>query len=92
MMLMNVNEPQSRGRIFSIFNLTDSLGTGIGKLVGGTLSVSLGSLAIAMKVSSAFWFICGAIILVLAFFFEKDISSLDEKMEKLKEQMKSRKA
>ncbi|SHH28122.1 MFS transporter [Thermosipho atlanticus] len=87
MMLMNVNEPRSRGRIFSVFNLTDSLGTGIGKLFGGLISTSLGSLAISMKISSAFWFICGIFLFILAMFFEKDIALLDEKMEEMKKKI-----
>ncbi|WP_238375225.1 hypothetical protein [Thermosipho melanesiensis] len=56
MMLLNVNEPHDKGRIFSIFNLTDSLGTGIGKFVGGVISISLGSLVVAMKISHIFGF------------------------------------
>ncbi|HIP92079.1 MAG TPA: hypothetical protein EYH25_01290, partial [Thermotoga sp.] len=54
---------------------------------GGMPSVAFGSLAVAMKISSAFWFICGGIIFVLAFFFEKDVALLDMKMEKLKEEI-----
>jgi predicted MFS family arabinose efflux permease len=84
MMLLNVNEPQDRGRIFSIFNLTDSLGTGIGKFVGGVISVSIGSLAATMIISSYFWFICAIFLFILFWYFEKDIKSLMKKMENLK--------
>ncbi|MHB8064032.1 MAG: MFS transporter, partial [Ruminiclostridium sp.] len=41
-MLMDVNVPENRGTIYSVFNLTDSVGTGIGKWIGGILSVSFG--------------------------------------------------
>jgi predicted MFS family arabinose efflux permease len=37
LMLMNVNVLENRGAIFSIFNLTDSLGSGFGRFVGGWL-------------------------------------------------------
>lgn len=84
MMLLNVNEPQDRGRIFSIFNLTDSLGTGVRKFVGGIISVSIGSLAAAMIISSYFWFICAIFLFILFWYFEKDIKSLMKKMENLK--------
>ncbi|MCK7472029.1 MAG: hypothetical protein MZU95_15715 [Desulfomicrobium escambiense] len=40
-MLLDVNPPEDRGPIFSIFNLTDSLGTGLGRWVAGMLSVAL---------------------------------------------------
>ncbi|MBO8160033.1 MAG: MFS transporter [Thermosipho sp. (in: Bacteria)] len=80
MMLLNVNEPQDRGRIFSVFNLTDSLGTGIGKYIGGLLSVTFGSLAIAMNVATYFWIICGIILLLMYFFFENDVKNLNTKM------------
>ncbi|MEN3008512.1 MFS transporter [Pseudothermotoga sp.] len=80
MMLLNVNEPQDRGRIFSIFNLTDSLGTGIGRWIGGLLSVSFGSLAAAMKVSAYFWLICSLFLFLLTFKFSRDVDSLESRM------------
>ncbi|MCS7175010.1 MFS transporter [Pseudothermotoga sp.] len=80
MMLLNVNEPQDRGRIFSIFNLTDSLGTGIGRWIGGLFSVSLGSLAAAMKVSAYFWLICSLFLFLLTFKFSRDVDSLESRM------------
>lgn len=87
MMLLNVNEPQDRGRIFSIFNLTDSLGTGIGRWIGGLLSVSFGSLAAAMKVSAYFWLICAFFLFLLVFKFSKDVESLESRMIALAQQM-----
>ena len=79
-MLLNVNEPQDRGRIFSIFNLTDSLGTGVGRWIGGSFSVLLGSLGAAMKVSAYFWFGCSIFLFLLTFYFAKDVQSLEQKM------------
>ncbi|MGB9821418.1 MAG: MFS transporter [Pseudothermotoga sp.] len=85
-MLLNVNEPQDRGRIFSIFNLTDSLGTGVGRWIGGSFSVFLGSLGAAMRVSAYFWFGCSVFLFLLAFYFAKDVQSLEQKMVALGEQ------
>ncbi|MEJ5228730.1 MAG: MFS transporter [Pseudothermotoga sp.] len=84
-MLLNVNEPQDRGRIFSIFNLTDSLGTGVGRWIGGSLSVLLGSLGAAMKVSAYFWFGCSIFLFLLTLYFAKDVQSLEQKMIALRE-------
>ncbi|HPE69327.1 MAG TPA: MFS transporter [Thermotogota bacterium] len=83
MMLLNVNRPQDRGRIFSVFNLTDSLGAGFGKFFGGTVSIALGSLAAAMKISALFWFGCAVVLLLLIPFFEGDIATLKNKMRGL---------
>jgi len=79
-MLLNVNEPQDRGRIFSIFNLTDSLGTGVGRWIGGSFSVLLGSLGAAMRVSAYFWFGCSVFLFLLTFYFAKDVQTLEQKM------------
>jgi len=89
MMLLNVNKPQDRGRIFSVFNLTDSLGAGFGKFVGGVLSISLGSLGAAMQVSSYFWFICAFFLFILMAFFKRDISSLQTQMYEMKKAVES---
>lgn len=83
MMLLNVNEPKDRGRIFSIFNLTDSVGTGIGRFFGGSMSVALGTLGAALEVSAYFWFICGFLLMLSAWYFDKEVEMLNEKMRKL---------
>lgn len=80
-MLMNVNPPENRGRIFSIFNLTDSLGTGFGQFFAGTLATAVGSLGVAMNVSALFWLPCGLVLLTAALVFPKDIASLNKKMK-----------
>lgn len=87
-MLLNVNEPQDRGRIFSIFNLTDSLGSGFGKFVGGALSVSLGSLGAALKVSAYFWIVCAILLFILAYYFSRDVENLQKNMMALSEELK----
>jgi MFS family permease len=83
MMLLNVNEPKDRGRIFSIFNLTDSVGTGIGRFVGGSLSVALGTLGAALEVTAYFWLACGFLLMLSAWYFEIEVEALNKKMRAL---------
>ncbi len=88
MMLLNINEPKDRGRIFSIFNLTDFVGTGIGRLVGGSLSVALGTLSGALEVTAYFWLVCGFLLMLSAWYFEFDVESLNRKMRELAERQR----
>ena len=55
-MLLDTNVPENRGAIFSIFNLTDSVGTGIGKYIAGLLSVGFG-LSFAINVCTIVGFL-----------------------------------
>jgi len=87
MMLLNVNEPKDRGRIFSVFNLTDSVGTGVGRFVGGALSVSLGTLGAALEVSAYFWFICGFLLMLSSWYFDQEVEQLNKKMRELAEKV-----
>jgi predicted MFS family arabinose efflux permease len=86
-MLLDVNVPEDRGAIFSIFNLTDSLGTGLGRWVAGLLSVGVG-LAGALAISSSFWVICAAVLILAARFFTRDIAALKGNMAKAAEEMR----
>lgn len=79
-MLLDVNVPENRGAIFSIFNLTDSVGMGFGKFVGGILSVSLGMSA-ALSISSAMWIPCAVLLFVLAYAFLPDIKKMQERLK-----------
>lgn len=91
MMLMNVNVPENRGAIFSIFNLTDSLGTGVGRAVGGWLAALL-TIGPAMTISSLFWLPCGIFLLVLASRFPRDVEALRQDMRNLADQMAGKRA
>jgi sugar phosphate permease len=87
-MLLDTNVPENRGAIFSIFNLTDSVGTGIGKYVAGLLSASFG-LAVAMWTSAGFWIPCGIFLLVAALVFAGDIKELQRRMVEVAREMKA---
>ncbi len=89
-MLLDTNVPENRGAIFSIFNLTDSVGTGIGKYVAGLLSVTFG-LGTAISVSAGFWIPCALFLWIASLFFVADVKSLHTKMEKLADAMKAKK-
>ncbi|AKI96721.1 MFS transporter [Kosmotoga pacifica] len=80
-MLMNVNIPENRGRIFSVFNLTDSLGTGVGKVFAGSVSATLGSLSAAMNISAFFWIPCAIVLLFAVYTLSNDVERLHRKME-----------
>ncbi len=87
-MLLDVNAPEQRGAIFSIFNLTDSLGTGLGRAVAGMLSGAVG-LSLSLAICSGFWIFCAILLVVVAAFFIPDIRRLKERMEAAAEEMRS---
>ncbi len=86
-MLLDVNAPECRGAIFSIFNMTDSLGTGTGRWFAGILSASVG-LSMALSVSVLFWLFCGAVLILTGKPFVSDMRTMHAKMEAVSRQMK----
>jgi predicted MFS family arabinose efflux permease len=91
-MLLDVNAPEERGAIFSIFNLTDSLGTGVGRGVAGLLSGLIGSLALPIVICTSFWGFCTVFLMVVSLFFVADVQRLRDAMRKAAEEMKAAKA
>lgn len=78
--LINVNAPETRGTIFSIFNLADDLGKGLSPfLIGSVLAVFLGRVA-AFNVAIAMWFVCAAAWFAMIRVFPQDLRRLDEEM------------
>lgn len=86
-MLMDVNPPEKRGAIFSIFNLTDSLGTGIGRWVAGLISVAT-TLTVSLAVSVSFWTICGIILVAIGGLFIRDMKHMHDQLALVAEEMK----
>ncbi len=86
-MVMNTNEPENRGRIFSVFNLTDSLGIGFGQFFAGVVAASIGSVGAALNISALFWIPCSAILLVAVRSLPKDRQLLRKKMKRRAESM-----
>ncbi|MCX7655958.1 MAG: MFS transporter [Treponemataceae bacterium] len=87
-MLLDVNVPEHRGAVFSIFNLTDSLGTGFGRMVAGFISDLLGLMA-SLAISASFWVFCGAVLLGTVSIFPRDRTSCKETLERVAEEMKA---
>lgn len=79
-MLTNVNLPEHRGGISSIFNLTDSIGAGFGPMIGGLISYYYG-LDFAMNLAVLFWIPCGFLFFVLATTLNKDVLRVNNLME-----------
>jgi predicted MFS family arabinose efflux permease len=88
-MLLDVNAPEHRGAIFSIFNITDSVGTGIGRWVAGLLSTALGSLAVSLAICSGFWIFCTACMVVAAGVFTLDLEALRARMRAVAAEMRA---
>jgi predicted MFS family arabinose efflux permease len=87
-MLLDVNAPEQRGAIFSIFNLTDSLGTGVGRGVAGLLSGAVG-LSLSLAICSGFWIFCVILLFAVTAFFIPDIDRLKSRMREVAEEMRS---
>lgn len=84
-----MNEVENRGKIFSIFNLTNSLGTGIGKLVGGSLSMVLGSMMMALNISALFWILWAFLLIFVVMYIGHDLTKIHLKMEKIAREMRT---
>lgn len=87
-MLLSVNPPEDRGPIFSIFNLTDAVGYGVGQFFAGMLAVKIGT-AYALGISFGFWVPCGILLLIASLYFNQDVRSMDSLMVKVAHEMKS---
>ncbi|MBT9164751.1 MAG: Bacillibactin exporter [candidate division WS2 bacterium] len=85
-MLANVNLPEHRGGISSIFNLTDSIGAGFGPMIGGLLSAYKG-LDYAMHTSVLFWIPCGILFFILIFTLNKDVLRVNTLMENTRKEL-----
>ena len=70
--LMNVNNPLNRGKVFSLYNFSDDLGRGFGPFIIGSLLVVLFGRNIAFNVASIFWLICGCFILMMVKTFPQE--------------------
>ena len=78
--LIDVNPPENRGTIFSLFNLADDLGKGFAPfLIGSVLGVFLGRQT-SYNVAILMWVICGLVWLVLIRVFPKDVAALEHRL------------
>jgi predicted MFS family arabinose efflux permease len=81
-MLINVNAPEHRGAAFSLFNLADDLGKGLGAWVVGALAAHLGRVP-AFHIANLMWIFCGGVLLVLVRTFPRDQAALQAQLARL---------
>ncbi|ACL69239.1 MFS transporter [Halothermothrix orenii] len=84
--LINVNPPEHRGTVFSIHNLTDSLGRGVGPLIGGFLVVSQGY-QWTMYFAVFAWIPCGLIYLWMYRTIDNDLDTLRGYLKRKREKI-----
>lgn len=83
--IMNVNRPEHRGTVFSVFNITDSLGMGMGPAIGGLL-IPLGYV-FTMNFAVFWWIPCGLIFLLVSRFITADRNKLRSLLEQRAKEM-----
>ena len=70
--LMNVNLPARRGKVFALYNFFDSIGKGIGPVIGGVLLTATNDYQLLMNFAICFWLLCAAIFAGVVFTIERD--------------------
>jgi MFS family permease len=86
-MVLNVNVPETRGSIFSIFNLVDALGKGFGPVIISALILRFGRLQ-AFNIANLFWLACGLLLFLTVFTFERDEARLRKRLEEKAREMR----
>ena len=87
--LMNVNPPENRGTIFSLFNLADDLGKGVAPfLIGSVLSVQFGRV-VSYNIAMLMWLVCAVAWAALVFVFPKDVERLEATLRERASDMKA---
>ena len=71
-LLMNVNTPEQRGRVFSVYNFADSIGKGVGPAVGGVILATTSDYQLMVNIAVSFWLVCAVIFTGTIFTVEKD--------------------
>ena len=70
--LMNVNNPFTRGTVFSLYNFADDLGRGFGPFIIGNILIYYFGRNVAFNIANIFWFICGCFILMMVRTFPQE--------------------
>jgi len=71
-LLMNVNTPSQRGKVFSMYNFFDSIGKGAGPAIGGLILAVSSDYQLMVNIAVSFWLICALIFSGTIFTVEKD--------------------
>jgi MFS family permease len=81
-LLMAVNPPENRGSAFAIFNLTDSIGKGIGPWLGGLLIKGMGY-GFTLNFAISWWIPSGILFLLIIFTVERDKRRMEEHLHRM---------
>ena len=71
-LLMNVNVPEHRGKVFSMYNFADSIGKGLGPAIGGLILVLTSDYQLMVNIAVSFWILCGIIFTCVIFTVDRD--------------------
>ena len=78
--LMNVNPPEQRGSAFALFNLTDTIGKGVGPAVGGMILAASQDYQLMLNIAVSFWILCVVIFLGVVFTIDQDRAALQRRV------------
>lgn len=71
-LLMNVNSPSERGKVFSMYNFFDSIGKGAGPAIGGVILATTNDYQLMVNIAISFWLLCALIFSGTIFTVESD--------------------
>ena len=80
-MMMNVNEPETRGVALALQITVDDLGKGLGPALVAVLISSVGR-ETAFNIATAGWVPCGILVLGTALTLKKDEAAMQERLER----------
>lgn len=78
--ILNVNAPETRGSVFSLYNLVDDLGKGFGPVIISILIVAFDR-TLAFNIANLFWLICGLLLFSVVRIFPRDEAALNALMK-----------
>lgn len=85
--VLNVNPPENRGAMMSLFSVTDSIGKGIGPYLGGVM-IGVFGYVLTMDLATAFWVPCALVFLLpMTRQYPRDAVSLENLMAERARQM-----
>ncbi|GAB4817048.1 hypothetical protein N2152v2_004094 [Parachlorella kessleri] len=85
-MMLNVNEPETRGMALALQTMLDDLGKGMGPALVAVLITHLGRTA-AFNYSAAGWIPCGLLLLGAALTLEKDEAAMQRRLQHVVSQL-----
>jgi len=86
--LMSTNTPKTRSAIFSLYNLTDDLGRGLGPAISAVILGLIPDRSMALSISILFWIPCGLAWILVVKNLEKDEEAVHEYNRKEAERLR----